>query len=99
METEPVSYELTGLKFNHWRKKVNRQPVILGETLLKNDASSEAVKVDTVIAYEAEYSVYWGQGKALLKGLPTQVRLPNSTIREDIKWGIPEIEDRKDVAR
>lgn len=99
VETEPTNYELTGLKFNHKRKKETQQRVQLGETVLKNDASSEAVKVDTVIAYEADYSVYWGQGKAMLKGLATQVRLPNSTIREEIKWGIPVIEDRKEVAR
>lgn len=97
METEPISYELTGLKFNNFRKKVKRHPCILGQAVLKNEASDGPMQVDTVIAYETNYSMYWGQGKAMLTGLPTIIR-PNSTvIRDDIKWGIQETEDHKDV--
>jgi hypothetical protein len=59
----------------------------------------DSAKVDTMIAYDANYSMYWGQGRAILRGLPTIVRLANGTLLEEIKWGIPETEERKDVYR
>lgn len=60
-------------------------------------AGTAAMNVDTVLAYDSEYSLYWGQGKNTLKGLTTSIRLADGLIQ--IKWGIPEQEDRKDVAR
>jgi hypothetical protein len=57
------------------------------------------LNVDTALAYDSEYSLHWGQGKSMIKALPTTVRLANGTVINDIKWGLPETEDRKDVHR
>nr|CAD7205185.1 unnamed protein product [Timema douglasi] len=97
VEIEPVRYELTGLKFNLWRKRLMRRLVTLTNNTLRNGAATVAVNVDMALAYDSEYSLYWGQGKAILKGLPTTVRLANGTLVGEIKWGLPEVEERKDL--
>jgi hypothetical protein len=99
METEPVRYELMGLQFEEWRKKVSRKPRVLATKVLSNIAFISPVHVDSALAYDSEYSLYWGQGKAILKGLPTSVRFANGTLIGDFKWGIPEMEQRKNVYR
>jgi hypothetical protein len=99
VETEPVRYELTGLKFDQWRRKVSRTPRVLASNVLSNAAATFPVHMDSALAYDSEYSLYWGQGKAILKGLPTSVRFANGTLIGDFKWGIAETEQRKDVYR
>jgi hypothetical protein len=99
VETEPVRYELMSLQFEEWRERVLRKPQVLASTVLSNAAATFLVHVDSALAYDSEYSVYWGQGKAILKGLPTSVRFANGTLIGDFKWGIPEMEQRKDVYR
>lgn len=78
------------------RRKELRTLKELGSATLKNDQSQYTAKVDTVVAYDNLVSMYWGQGRAMLKGLNTIIRLPNGN-REEIKWGIPFTEERKDV--
>jgi hypothetical protein len=99
VETEPVRYELMSLKFDPWRTKVVRKPRVLATSVLSNAGASFPIRVDSALAYDSEYSLYWGQGKAILKGLPTTVRSANGTLIGDVKWGIPENEERKDVYR
>lgn len=54
--------------------------------------------METVVAYDFVFSTYWGQGRAMLKGLNTTVRLPNGNL-EEIQWGIKFQEEHKDVYR
>lgn len=96
VETEPIRYELTVIRYNMDRKNIANKEKILGSTLLKNE-NPYAATIDTMMAYESNYSLYWGQGKAILKGLPTIIRHQNGSLMEEIKWGIPEFEERKDV--
>lgn len=99
VETEPVRYELMGLQLDEWRKRVSRKSRVLATNVLSNAAATIPVHVDSALAYDSEYSLYWGQGKAILKGLPTSVRFANDTLIGDFKWGIQEMEQRKDVYR
>ena len=99
VEIEPVRYELMDLQIDEWRKKVSRKPRVLASNVLSNAAGTFPVHVDSALAYDSEYSLYWGQGKAILKGLPTTVRFANGTLIGDFIWGIPEMEQRKDVYR
>lgn len=99
VETEPVRYELMGLQFDEGRKRMLRKPQVLASNVLSNAAATFPVHVDSALAYDSEYSLYWGQGKAILKGLPTSVRFANGTLIGDFKWGIPEVEQRQDVCR
>jgi hypothetical protein len=99
VETEPVSYDLMSLKFDLGRRRVVRKPRVLATSVLSNAGATFPVRVDSALAYDSEYSLYWGQGKAILKGLPTTVRFANGTLIGDVKWGIPENEERKDVHR
>lgn len=99
VETEPVRYELTGLKFDLWRKRQVRKPRVLATNVLSNAGATFPVNVDSALAYDSQYSLYWGQGKAILKGLPTTVRFANGTLIDEVKWGIPETGQRQDVYR
>jgi hypothetical protein len=99
VETEPVRYELMGPQFDEWRKKVSRKPRVLATNVLSNREAMSPDRVDSALAYDSEYSLYWGQGKAILKGLPTSVRFANGTFIGDFKWGIPEMEQRQNVYR
>lgn len=99
VETEPVRYELTGLKFDLWRKRQSRKPRVLATSVLSNAGSTFPVNVDSVLAYDSKYSVYWGQGKAILKGLPTTVKFANGTLIDEVEWGIPQTQERQEVYR
>jgi hypothetical protein len=99
VETEPVRYELTGLSFELWRRRQVRKPRVLATSVLQNAGATFPVNVDSALAYDSEYSVYWGQGKAILKGLPTTVRFTNGTLIGDVRWGMSETEKREDVYR
>jgi hypothetical protein len=88
-----------GLQFEEWRKRVSRKPRVLASNVLSNAAAAFPFHVDSALAYNSEYSLYWGQGKAILKGLPTSVRFANGTLIGDFKWGISEMEQRENVYR
>lgn len=96
VETEPESYELASLNLLTSKERVQRERVALGSGVLIN-VGSAAAKVDTAITYDTNYTLYWGQGKAMLKGLPTILRAPNGTILGEIQWGLTEKEERKGV--
>ncbi|CAH1395809.1 unnamed protein product [Nezara viridula] len=101
METEPIRYELTNIKFttiNNNKKTVKKQTVDLGKHTLENTQNISG-KVDMVIGFDANSSVYWGQGKAMLKGLTTVIRNSTSNHLEEIKWGISEDENRQNVCK
>ena len=98
VETEPISYELQNIKYNLLRQRVVRKQKILATTILRNPGATET-KVDSALAYDSEYSSYWGQGKAILKGLTTVIRNMNGSILTEIKWGLEEKEERNDVYR
>lgn len=90
IETEPIRYELNGIKFNEAKKVVNKSPVVLGEATLANNGN-KAGKIDTVIGYDDNTTVYWGQVKAMLKGLRTIIRVSSdANVLEEIEWGIPQ---------
>lgn len=99
VETEPVRYELTNVILDQRRRRPLRKPQVLASNVLSNAGATFPVHVDSALAYDSEYSLYWGQGKAILKGLPTSVRFANGTLIGDFKWGIPETEQRKNVYR
>lgn len=85
-EIEPVRYELTGIKYVHAKKTVLKSPVSLGEAILANNQNMSG-QIDTMIGYDDNTSVYWGQVKAMLKGLPTIIRT-DSSVLEEFEWGI-----------
>lgn len=97
VEWEPISYELKSVKFNYWKKGViKRVPRVLGESTLRNDGQNPAT-VDMAFTYSYNYSLYWGQGHAILKGLPTTISLANGTVLPEIEWGTEKFEHRDNV--
>lgn len=87
-ETEPIRYELKSVKLNSHKTRVQRRERrVLGFSLMQN-AKSERAKMADAFGYTYNYSMYWGQGHAILKGLNTTVSLLNGTRLPDIKWGI-----------
>ncbi|XP_015595023.1 protein unzipped [Cephus cinctus] len=97
VEAEPISYELNEVKLNFGRKQlIKRSPQILGKTTLVNE-DNVAMKVAGAIGYSYNYSVYWGQGHAILKGLNTTITLVNGTRFPNIAWGIEEKKQLSDV--
>lgn len=73
-----------------------RKPTILAKNILRNTEST-TLRVDTALTYEFKYSSYWGQGKAILKGLKTTIRNTSGSIPTEIEWGLEENEDRNIV--
>jgi len=69
----------------------------LATTILRNPDPYRTNKLDSVLAYDSQYSNSWGQVRSILKGLPTTVRNTNGSLYNEMKWGLPENEDRKDV--
>lgn len=98
METEPVSYELQNIKYNLLRQRINRKPKVLATNVLSNPGRTR-MKVESALEYSSEYSSYWGQGRAILKGLKTVIRNMNGSLLTEIKWGLEEKEERNDVHR
>lgn len=99
VETEPVAYELHRVKLDYIRKRVNQQPVVLGHVILKNeDDSGEVERVDTVISYKYNYSLYWGHGHGLLTGLPLVVRFHNGSNIKG-QWGLAEVSEKLETRK
>lgn len=97
VETEPIAYELNAVKLNNQRKTLTkREERILGQATIKNEGSTPA-KMAEAFAYSYLYTIYWGQGHAMIKGLNTTVTLLNKTRLSDVKWGIPIKENRTNV--
>ncbi|XP_053987878.1 protein unzipped [Hylaeus volcanicus] len=97
VETEPIYYDLTRVKLT-WPKKrvIKRIPHILGEATISNNGP-EAANMGQAFGYTYEYSAYWGQGHAILKGLNTSITLTNGTVLPKIVWGLMETNNRTDV--
>lgn len=75
---------------------IKRTPIILGETTFANKGP-EAANMAQAFTYEYKYSMYWGQGHAILKGLNTSITLTNGTALPKIMWGTKETNNRTDV--
>ncbi|XP_017752376.1 PREDICTED: protein unzipped [Eufriesea mexicana] len=97
VETEPIYYDLTRVKLN-WPKKrvIKRTPRVLGEATITNNGP-EAANMAQAFAYTYKYSMYWGQGHAILKGLNTSITLTNGTALPKIMWGTKETTNPTDV--
>lgn len=97
VETEPIRYNLTRVKLN-WPKKrvIKRIPRVLGEATILNNGPEPATMAQA-LGYTFEYSVYWGQGHAILKGPNVSITLTNGTVLPKIIWGTMEQENRTDV--
>ncbi|XP_001603588.2 protein unzipped [Nasonia vitripennis] len=97
VETEPIMYELNAVKLNQQRKVLaKREERILGQATIKNEASSPGMMAEA-FSYSYLYTLYWGQGHAMIKGLNTTVSLLNKTRLNDVDWGIPIKENRTNV--
>lgn len=97
VETEPIYYELTKVKLNWPKKRVfKRTPRVLGEATITN-SGPRAVNMAQAFGFTYKYSIYWGQGHAILKGLNTSITLTNGTVLPQILWGMTESSNRTDV--
>lgn len=96
VETEPIYYELTSVKLNHWRNRtIKSEPKIIGQATISN-SRNERAKLAEAFGYDYKYSSYWGQGHAMIKALNTSITLFNRTKLPTIKWGMEEKYDRMD---
>lgn len=78
------------------KREKKRERRILGTATLSN-TGSESGKVAEAFTYSYNYTQYWGQGHAILKGLNTSITLQNKKKLPDIVWGIPESKVQVDV--
>lgn len=100
VETEPIYYELSGVKLNWPKKRVIKSPIpnLIWNGTLKNEGEKGA-KLAEAVAYSYYYSMYWGQGHAILKGLNTSISLYNGTKLPTIIWGTQERENLTEVRK
>ncbi|XP_011502533.1 PREDICTED: protein unzipped [Ceratosolen solmsi marchali] len=97
VETEPISYELNTVVLNNMKQQIVKKKLqILGEATIKNEGSTPVVMAEAFVNIYL-YTLYWGQGHAMLKGLNTSVILQNKTRLSDTKWGIDIKENRTNV--
>lgn len=90
VETEPVRYDLTHMKMNMNKKRVNKfEPQILGEASIQNPGPDTATMAEA-FPYSYNYSIYWGQVRGMSKGLNTTITLQNDTQCGSVKWGTAE---------
>lgn len=97
VETEPIYYDLTRVKLN-WPKKhvVKRTARVLDEATIINNGAKPG-NMAQAFGYNYKYSDYWGQGRAMLKGLNMSITLANGTALPMIVWGTWKEENRTDV--
>ncbi|XP_012176387.1 protein unzipped isoform X1 [Bombus terrestris] len=97
VETEPTSYDLENVKLN-WPKMrvVNRTSLELDNATIINDGTENAT-IAKAFGYKYKYSIYWGQGHAILKGLNTLIKLTNGTALSNIMWGTKETSNNTDI--
>lgn len=94
MEIEPIYYELDSVRLNIAKSRTpKRTPKVIGNAIMLNNANGSAEMAEA-FSYSYNYTLYWGQGHAILKGLNTSITLQNKTKLPDIIWGI---EERKKV--
>ena len=87
VETEPTMYELVGVKLNHHRERIlQREPRVLRQLTIKNERSEPAV-LGEALPYSFNYTVYWGQGHAIIRALKTSITSINGISLGDILWG------------
>ncbi|XP_026295137.1 unzipped isoform X2 [Apis mellifera] len=100
VETEPIYYNLTMVKLNWPKKRVTKMssinPCIFDNATIVNNGP-EAAKMAKAFTYTYNYSMYWGQGHAILKGLKTSIILMNGTTLPQIMWGTKETSTRTDA--
>ncbi|XP_066596434.1 protein unzipped isoform X2 [Prorops nasuta] len=97
VETEPIRYELLPVKLDWSKKRIVKQKAqIMEEATISNTGFAPAVMAEA-FAFNYNYSMYWGQGHAILKGLNTSISLHNGTTLPNIVWGTEERENRTAV--
>lgn len=81
------------VNLNKWRAKYQRENVVLGSTILRNedipeenDDKNDFSRVDTVIAYFHNSTTSWGHGHAMLAGFPVVVTWENGTEMDNFIW-------------
>lgn len=97
VETEPIYYNLTRVKLDWLKKRVIKSTPLTLDTALIANNGQEGAMVAQAFGYTYNYSVYWGQGHAILKGLNTSISLTNGTVLPKIMWGTMEKSKRSDV--
>lgn len=84
--TEPLRYELSGIKFStiKLRQKINR--TLLGQTILRNDGEEE-VDVTAVIGYEFDVDRYFGNHDGIARSVQTTAFMSKNE-QVEFFWGI-----------
>lgn len=99
VETEPIRYELSSIKFDKFRERISREPRVLGQSVLKNEDQSteeEVSTVETVISYNYTYSLNWGNGHGMLIGMNFSVNLENGSVVSG-RWGLSDTFVKVDI--
>lgn len=60
------------IKKDKWRTSYNRDPKILGSTVLTN-TGDYSNNVEAAFTYTYEKTIYWGAVEGVARGLPTDV--------------------------
>lgn len=81
------------VNMNFWRARYQRENVVLGNTILRNEDipeensdKNDVSRVDTVIAYFHNSTTSWGHGHAMLAGFPVVVAFENGTEMDNFIW-------------
>lgn len=97
VESEPIRYELHDIQRAKWRTNIVRNKTVLGSTILSNDGEYSNT-VESVISYDYEKQIYWGNADGVARGLKAEVFEKNKLPLLLAKgWGLKVTEQLTEV--
>jgi hypothetical protein len=91
IEVEPVRYELLVDKFAKKGKSSSERKVLASASIFRfAEGREELARMQKMLAYSYETSLYLGQMRGVIKGLSVRVHLPSGE-KKSLAWGVADI--------
>ena len=88
IEVEPVRYELRLDTFAKRAKSSSERRVLASASIFRfQEGREEVARMQKMLSYSYEKSLYLGQMRGVIKGLPVKVHLPSGE-RKSLSWGV-----------
>jgi hypothetical protein len=90
IEVEPVRYELLVDKFAKKAKSSSERKVLASASIFRfQEGREEVARMQKMLSYSYEKSLYLGQMRGVIKGLSVRLQLPTGE-KKSLAWGVAE---------
>lgn len=97
VEVEPVRYMLDLHKFIKKPKKKKEEKTLTTASIFRFDEGKDPIsRMQKILSYDYKKSMYFGQIKGMMRGLPTTVRLPTGENTQ-VLWGMKDTGNQKET--